>query len=211
MPHPYLVNTNTLYSTPDMVPDKRIREVLDFWFASPGAPEHNRTRAVWFKKDDTFDSEIRRRFGGLIDEALTGRLDSWRDTVEGTVAYIVVLDQFTRNVHRGTPKSFAGDPRALAAARETVAAGVDRDLPGVWRQFVYLPFEHAEDLVTQEESVRLFRQLAHDVPEVDIVTYAERHHAVIARFGRFPHRNAILGRQSTPEEEAFLREPGSSF
>lgn len=195
-----------------MATDPRIREVLDFWFAAPGTPEHNRTRAVWFKKDDTFDAGIGRRFGALIDEALVGSLDGWRTTMEGAVAYIIVLDQFTRNVHRGTPKSFAGDAQALAAARKLVASGADRALPGVHRQFVYLPFEHAEDMASQEESLRLFRGLANDDPALaDLVTWAERHHAVVARFGRFPHRNGLLGRTSTPEEQAFLREPGSSF
>lgn len=192
--------------------DARITQVLDFWFAPPGHAEHNRTRAVWFKKDDTFDAEIRERFGVLMDDASTGALDAWDATVEGALAKIVVLDQFTRNAFRGTPRSFAGDARALATARVLVAKGADRALPGVRRLFVYLPYEHAEDLATQEESLRLFRTLAADEPaHADLVTWAEQHHAIVARFGRFPHRNAILGRKSTPEEEAFLREPGSSF
>jgi uncharacterized protein (DUF924 family) len=192
--------------------DARITQVLNLWFAPPGEPEHNRTRAVWFKKDDAFDAQIRERFGPLIESAFAGALDAWDDTVEGALAKIVVLDQFTRNAFRGTPRSFAGDARALATARVLVAKGADRALPGVRRLFVYLPFEHAEDLATQEESLRLFRTLATDEPaHADLVTWAEQHHAIVARFGRFPHRNAILGRKSTPEEEAFLREPGSSF
>lgn len=187
-------------------------DVLDFWFAPPGDPEHNRTRAVWFKKDDAFDAVIRKRFGGVIDLALAGALANWRATVDGAVAEIVVLDQFTRNAFRNTARAFAGDAAALASARALVTSGADRTLPGVRRQFVYLPFEHAEDLATQEESLRLFRGLAKDDPALaDLVVWAERHHAVVARFGRFPHRNAILGRTSTPQEEAFLREPGSSF
>jgi uncharacterized protein (DUF924 family) len=185
--------------------------VLDFWFAPKGDAEHNRARAVWFKKDDAFDAAIRTRFGPLIERALDGAIAQWSATPDGAVAEIVVLDQFTRNAYRDTPRAFAGDVRALAAARALIASGADRALPGVRRQFAYLPFEHAEDLATQEESVRLFKQLARDDHEADIVTYAERHHAVIARFGRFPHRNAILGRESSPEEQAFLREPGSSF
>jgi uncharacterized protein (DUF924 family) len=191
--------------------DARTQEVLDFWFAPAGDPEHNKTRMVWFRKDAHFDEQIRERFGPLIVEALSSGLVGWNATVGGAVAEIIVLDQFTRNAYRDTARAFAGDARALAAARELVARGVDRTLPGVHRQFVYLPFEHAEDLRTQEESLRLFRQLARDDPQVDIVVYAERHHAIIARFGRFPHRNAVLGRPSTPEEEAFLSEPGSSF
>lgn len=187
------------------------QSVLDFWFAPKGEAEHNRSRAVWFKKDNTFDAAIRTRFGVLIERALDGAIAQWNATPDGAVAEIVVLDQFTRNAYRDTPRAFAGDARALAAARTLIATGADRALPGVRRQFAYLPFEHAEDLATQEESVRLFKQLARDDPQADIVAYAERHHAIIARFGRFPHRNAILGRESTPEEQAFLREPGSSF
>jgi uncharacterized protein (DUF924 family) len=192
----------------DMTP----QHVLDFWFAPPSDAEHNRTRAVWFKKDDAFDAEIRRRFGGLIDVALAGALEAWRTTTDGTLAYIITLDQFTRNTHRGTAKSFAGDAQALAAARALVASGAHRALPGVRRQFVYLPFEHAEDLAMQDESMRLFTALAADEPTLaDLPTWAEKHRVIVARFGRFPHRNAILGRTSTPEEAAFLREPGSSF
>lgn len=186
--------------------------VLDFWFAPPGDPEHNRTRAVWFKKDDAFDAEVRTRFGAAIELALAGALAGWRATADGAVAEIVVLDQFTRNAFRNTARAFVGDASALTAARALVASGADRALPGVRRQFVYLPFEHGEDLATQEESLRLFRKLAQDDPALaDLVAWAERHHAVVARFGRFPHRNGLLGRTSTPEEEAFLREPGSSF
>jgi uncharacterized protein (DUF924 family) len=190
----------------------RSQEVMDFWFAAPGDPEHNKTRTVWFRKDDVFDAQIRRRFGALIEEALAGGLTGWSATAAGAVARIVVLDQFTRNAYRGTARAFAGDARALAAARELVAGGADRTLPGVQRQFVYLPFEHAEDLQMQEECLRLFKQLAHDEPQLgDLVVWAERHHAIIARFGRFPHRNAILGRESSAEEAAFLRESGSGF
>lgn len=189
-----------------------VAHVLDFWFAPPGDAQHDRTRAVWFKKDDAFDTQIRERFGPLIESALTGALDAWDETVDGALAKIVVLDQFTRNAFRGTARSFAGDARALATARRLVAKNADRTLPGVRRLFVYLPYEHAEDLATQEESLGLFRTLAADEPaHADLVPWAQQHHVIVARFGRFPHRNAILGRKSTPEEEAFLREPGSSF
>jgi uncharacterized protein (DUF924 family) len=190
----------------------RIREVLDFWFGAPEDPHHNRTRAEWFRKDDAFDAEIRRRFGACIDEVLTGALDHWRTTTDGALAYVVTLDQFTRNAHRGTPKSFAGDTQALAAARAVVASGADRVLPGVRRQFLYLPFEHAEDMGMQDESMRLLGQLAQEEPALaDLPIWAGKHRVIIARFGRFPHRNAILGRPNTPEEEAFLKEAGSSF
>lgn len=192
--------------------DPRARDVIDFWFAPPGDPEHNRTRAVWFKKVDALDAAIHTRFGGLIEEALVGSLAAWAATPEGALAKIIVLDQFTRNAFRNTPKSFAGDARALAVAKALVESGADRTRPGVHRQFIYLPFEHAEDLATQEESLRLFRSLAADEPELaGLVTWAERHHTIVARFNRFPHRNKILGRRNTAEEEAFLKEPGSSF
>lgn len=192
--------------------DPRIAEVLAFWFGAPGDPHRDKTRAEWFRKDDAFDAEIRRRFGALIDEALAGALETWRITTAGTLAYIITLDQFTRNAHRGTAKSFAGDAQALAAARALVASGADRTLPGVRRQFAYLPFEHAEDLAMQNESMRLFTALGTDEPTLaDLAVWAEKHRVIVARFGRFPHRNAILGRTSTPEEDVFLREPGSSF
>ncbi len=191
---------------------ENIREVLAFWFGAPLDAHHNKTREQWFRKDDAFDAEIRSRFGTLIDDALDGKLAPWTATTDGALAQILVLDQFTRNAFRGTPRSFAGDAQALSLARTLVADGRDRTLPGVRRSFVYLPFEHAEDLATQDQSLVLFKQLARDEPEhASLTTWAERHHAIIARFGRFPHRNAILGRPSTPEEEAFLREPGSSF
>jgi uncharacterized protein (DUF924 family) len=192
--------------------DARIRDVLAFWFGAPGAAHHDKTRPEWFRKDTAFDSEIRMRFATLIEEALEGRLAPWSTTADGAVAQILLLDQFTRNAFRDTPRAFAGDAQALSAARALVAEGRDRTLPGVRRMFVYLPFEHAENFQMQEQSLRLFGQLGRDEPQhADLLNWAERHHAVIARFGRFPHRNAILGRQSTPEEEAFLKEPGSSF
>jgi uncharacterized protein (DUF924 family) len=192
--------------------DARIGDVLAFWFGAPGDAHHNTTRPEWFRKDDAFDAEIRTRFASLIGEALDGRLASWAATAEGAVAQILVLDQFTRNAFRDTPRAFAGDAQALSAARALVAEGRARTLPGVRRMFVYLPFEHAESLQMQEQSLRLFGQLGRDEPQhADLLNWAERHHAVVARFGRFPHRNAILGRKSTPEEEAFLKEPGSSF
>ena len=195
-----------------MAEDTRIREVLEFWFGAPGDPHHNRSRAEWFRKDAVFDAEIHNRFGALIDEALTGAIDHWAATPEAALARIVVLDQFTRNAHRDTPKAFAGDARALEAAQTLVATGADLKLPPLYRQFAYLPFEHAESLAAQDESMRLFTLLAKTEPALaDLPTWAERHRAIIVRFGRFPHRNAILGRASTPQEEEFLSEPGSSF
>lgn len=186
--------------------------VLDFWFRAPGEAEYHRPREVWFRKDDAFDAQIRSRFGALIEQALAGTLDDWAAHPASAVAQIVVLDQFTRNVFRGTARAFAGDVRALAAAKTLVAAGTDRAMPAVRRQFVYLPFEHSEDLAMQNESMRLFTQLARDEPSLaDLPVWAEKHRVIVARFGRFPHRNAALGRASTPAEVEFLKQPGSGF
>jgi uncharacterized protein (DUF924 family) len=186
--------------------------VMDFWFGRHGDRGRNTPRRQWFEKSDAFDEQIRNRFGTLIPRAIAGELQTWSADPEGAVAQILVLDQFTRNVFRGQAQAFAGDPRALAAARALVDAGTDRTLPGVQRMFVYLPFEHAEDMAAQNESLRLFGQLEVEAPEVgDMLVWAQRHHDIIARFGRFPHRNAALGRASTAEEIEFLKQPGSGF
>lgn len=184
-------------------------EVLAFWFGEAGA---NEPRAEWFKKDAAFDAAIRQRFGPTIELALEGGLLDWSHRPDSSLARILLLDQFTRNAFRDTPRAFEGDPLALAEARAMVASGRDRQLPPLRQAFVYLPFEHAEDLAMQDESVRLFGQLtALDPARADMLDYARRHRDVIARFGRFPHRNASLGRASTPEEQAFLAQPGSRF
>jgi uncharacterized protein (DUF924 family) len=186
--------------------------VMDFWFGRHGDRGRDTPRQQWFVKSDSFDAQIRDRLGMLFPRAIAGDLQSWSAEPESAVAQILVLDQFTRNVFRGSAQAFAGDARALAAARALVDAGTDRKLSGVQRQFVYLPFEHAEDIGAQNEALRLFAQLERDAPEVgDLMSWAQRHHDVIARFGRFPHRNAALGRASTPEEIEFLKQPGSSF
>ena len=192
--------------------DPSAREVLDFWFGAPGTPAHGTTRAEWFRKSEAFDAEIAQRFGPLIEQALRGELRAWDAQADEGLARILVLDQFTRNVFRESPRAFAGDALALEAARAMVAAGRDTSLLPVQRSFVYLPYEHAEDLGVQDESVRLFTQLQAVAPGMDnVLDYAHRHRAVIARFARFPHRNAWLGRESTAEEIAFLQEPGSRF
>lgn len=191
------------------------QDVLDFWFGAPGSPDDGQPRRAWFVKKDAFDETIRTRFGAVIAQALAGGLQDWDAAgPQGVLARILVLDQFTRNAHRGTPAAFAGDALALAAARDLVAQGTDRALPPLQRSFVYMPFEHAEDAAMQGQAVELFTALAaeHPAPHVeDALDYARRHQTVIARFGRFPHRNAILGRASTPEEAEFLRQPGARF
>jgi len=188
------------------------QRVLDFWFGPVGSAEYGQQREVWFRKDTAVDTDIAHRFGSLIEAALAGGLRDWAGQAESALARIVLLDQFTRNVFRATPRAFAGDALALAAARAMVAAKQDEALLPVQRSFVYLPFEHAEDIAAQDESLRLFDALVRAAPELaGFRDYAQRHRDIVARFGRFPHRNAVLGRESTPEEIAFLREPGSGF
>jgi uncharacterized protein (DUF924 family) len=182
--------------------------VLGFWF---GAPPFSR-RAEWFRKDAAFDGQIRQRFGSLNKSALRGAIDAWRADPLPALARLIVLDQFSRNLHRNSARAFAGDALALVAAQDIVARGWDSGYAPVQRWFVYLPFEHAEDVAMQRESLRLFAGLAHDAPdEADTVEWAQKHHDVIQRFGRFPHRNVALGRVSTAEELEFLAQPGSGF
>ena len=181
--------------------------VLDFWFAGSGTP-----RAEWFKKDGAFDALVAERFGTLIEQALSGGLTEWAHEPGSALAQVIVLDQFTRNVLRDTARAFAGDAQALPAARAMVARGDDLALHPLRRLFVYLPFEHAEDSAMQHESLRLFAALsAAETSLASFEDYARRHAEIIERFGRFPHRNALLGRQSTAEELAFLQQPGSRF
>lgn len=197
------------------------QEVLDFWFGPPEDPGHGQSRPAWFRKDPAFDALIQQRFGALVQQALDGGLASWSDAdvspdPRTALALILVLDQFTRNVARAAGQvpaaAFAGDRQALALARSLVDSGRHLNLNGVQRQFAYLPFEHAEDMTMQRESVALFGQLANDEPTLaDLQMWAQRHFDIVQRFGRFPHRNAALGRASTPEEAAFLQTPGSGF
>jgi uncharacterized protein (DUF924 family) len=185
--------------------------VLDFWFGAPGSPTRGAARAEWFRKDEKFDDEIRRRVGDAVAIALAGGFGEWCTTAEGSLARILLLDQFTRNIFRGTARAFAGDERALATAEDAVARGFDRALPLRERWFMYMPFEHAESVDAQHRSLELFGALAREMGDDDALVWARKHADVIFRFGRYPHRNAILGRTSTPEEEAYLREPGAGF
>jgi uncharacterized protein (DUF924 family) len=188
------------------------RDVLDFWFGDPTSSTYGSSRVEWFRKDPAFDASIRDRFGALIERGLRGELEAWAATPLGALAQVIVLDQFTRNVFRETPRAFAGDARALNAARAMVGSRQDEELPPFQRAFVYLPFEHAEGIDMQHEAVRLYTRLvALDPAQASGLDYAERHRDIIERFGRFPHRNDILGRQSTPEEIEFLKTPSSGF
>jgi len=185
-------------------------EILEFWFGRPGTAEHGSSRRIWFRKDPVFDAEIWARFGVAIETALAGGFADWVSP-RGALARILLLDQFTRNCFRDTPRAFSGDAAALAAAEDVVARGDDRALAPLERWFVYLPYAHAESLYTQEQSLTLFRRLRDETGLAEPLPWAERHSAVIRLFGRFPHRNAILGRESTPEEIEFLKQPGSGF
>ncbi|WP_341889922.1 DUF924 family protein [Variovorax sp. YR752] len=186
-----------------MQPDARA--VLDFWFGDQPA-----ARAEWFRKDPAFDAQIRERFGALVEAVLAGA--SFGDSAAERLARIVVLDQFTRNTFRDTPRAFAGDGLARSLAQAMTEVGDDLQLPPWQRAFAYLPFEHAEDEALQDVSVRCFEALAQEAPALrDMLDYALKHREVIRRFGRFPHRNTILGRKSTAEELAFLEQPGSRF
>jgi uncharacterized protein (DUF924 family) len=191
----------------------RIDEILSFWFGEPRNEQqyYDERRKLWFAADPQIDQDIRNRFLGDYERAATQELQEWAVTPRSALAHILLYDQFPRNIFRGTPRAFATD----ALARETTAYFLhsqgDRQLHSVERQFVYLPLMHSEDLTDQQRAVSLFQQLAQDDPLVDSVSYALRHHEIIARFGRFPHRNAILGRASTSEEIKFLQQPDSSF
>lgn len=187
------------------------QEVLDFWFGAPGSPEYCRPREAWFRKSDAFDDAIRARFLDVQRQAADAGLQSWQSTPESLLALILALDQFPRNLFRGSRRAFATDAQALAAAQSAVARGFDRLLCPVQRWFVYLPFEHAESLEMQQTCMDLFAGLRDDPDSAGSIDYARRHFEIIARFGRFPHRNAVLGRVSTPEEAAFLQQPGSGF
>ena len=193
--------------------------VLDFWFsnASGDTPIAQALQKLWWSKNEVVDSDIRNRFGGLVETAASGQLDDWATDPRGRLALILLFDQFPRNMYRDTPRAFAYDTLAGKLALPGIAAGADRTLRAIERVFFYLPLEHAESAELQERCVALFTALAAGVPEDDrktftgYVDYAVRHRDVIHRFGRFPHRNHILGRVSTPEETAFLKQPGSSF
>ncbi|MBT9598480.1 MAG: DUF924 domain-containing protein [Vitreoscilla sp.] len=193
--------------------------VLGFWFGD--APATSATDPAcarrWWSKQDAVDQEIRDRFGALVQQAAAGALDAWAATPEGRLALIVLLDQFPRNMHRGTPAAFAHDVLARGHTLQGLEQGQFAPLLPVQKIFAYLPLEHAEDLALQDRCVALVQALRAEAPDAQAAVFdnylgfAERHREVIRRFGRFPHRNAILGRETTPEEAAFLMTPGSSF
>jgi uncharacterized protein (DUF924 family) len=199
--------------------DDEVEEVLGFWFGEldqegrAGAE----SKARWWRKDPAFDQLIRDRFGALHEAVSAGRRDAWLATPRGRLAFIIVLDQFSRNMFRGSGRMHDGDARAAKVAAEGVARGVDRQLAHDHRGFFYMPFMHSESLADQDRCVELcssWRDELSGPPReqvVGLLGYAEKHRDIVRRFGRFPHRNALLGRDSTPEEVEFLGQPGSSF
>lgn len=180
--------------------DPTANAVLEFWFA-------DETRPLWFAKSDDFDDKIRTEFGSLIDKAGAGELWDWRADSYGRLAEIVVLDQFSRNVHRGTPDAFKYDNVALILAQEAISQASFADLPTEFQTFTAMPFMHAENAQAHEMAVEIFRRIG----DKQTLDFEYQHKAIIERFGRYPHRNAILGRASTPDEVAFLREPNLFF
>ncbi|AKG21094.1 DUF924 family protein [Calothrix sp. 336/3] len=187
----------------------QVREILDFWFGSPEELEYGKPRKFWFSKQPEIDAEIRTRFLKDYEKAAAGYLDDWIEFPNTCLALILLLDQFPRNMFRDTPEAFATDWEALSTAQHAVAQAYDQELLPVQRWFIYLPFEHSENLEHQNQAVKLFQRLGNDSESASVIEYALRHRQVIAHFGRFPHRNAILGRISTAEEEEFLQEVGS--
>lgn len=193
--------------------------ILDFWFGDgkdDAAVATERAKLWWIKRDDT-DSAVRERFSAVVDKAARREFDAWAASPQGRLALIILTDQFPRNMYRNTPEAFAFDALARTWCKEGLRNKVHEALRPIERVFFYLPLEHSESLDDQDRSVALFRELVDSVGEpgrdvfAGFLDYARRHREVIARFGRFPHRNHILGRESTVEEIAFLNEPGSSF
>lgn len=193
--------------------DAAITEILDFWFGpltEQGLCAQPRN-ALWFQSSKETDAYCKERFGKHLERASNDELAHWQTSDEGLIALIILLDQFSRNIHRGTPAAFESDALALRYAIKAVNTGREQQLPAIHRAFLYMPLEHCESLEMQEQCVTLFEKLAEEVPDEQIISFtrfAAAHRDVIARFGRFPHRNDILGRQSSPEERAHLESHG---
>lgn len=191
--------------------------LLDWWFGSARSPDEIAADKgkLWFGK--RHDRQAHERFGDQVEQALAGGLTDWAQRPEGWLALVLLLDQLPRMIFRDSPKAFSGDLRAQALVAQGMAAGFDRQLEPIQRVFVYLVLEHCENLAVQNEAVSRFIELTREQPEADRAVfednldYAERHQKIIAQFGRFPHRNAVLGRESTAEEVEFLNRPGSRF
>ena len=176
------------------------QEVIDFWFNELEPKQ-------WWQKDDRLDSMIQKRFGYLHSQAKAGELFTWRKTALGSLAEVIVLDQFSRNIYRDTPDSFACDPMALALAQFAISKNLEKQLSDIQCSFLYMPFMHSESKLIHVEAVKLYEALGIQ----NSLDFEYQHKAIIDRFGRYPHRNKILGRSSTEEEKAFLKQPNSGF
>lgn len=176
------------------------KDIINFWFSEIESK-------LWFKKDDDFDQLLCDRYGELHHRAARAELFPWRGSAEGRLAEVIVLDQFSRNMFRDSPKAFASDPLALALAQEAVSLGFDQQLEPQKRTFLYMPYMHSESLVIHDQALELFTDLGRE----NNLDFEKRHRVIIEKFGRYPHRNKLLGRQSTVAEYEFLTQPGSSF
>lgn len=189
---------------------ERARALIDFWFGSPGDPDRENHRPIWFRSTPEYDETLRRRFLADYAAAAAGALSAWESTASGALALLILLDQIPRNIFRDTPRAYDTDAAARAAADRAVSRGFDTQVPAAWRLFFYMPFHHSENLADQRRAqalaapLRAERDPAGDPERGSLGRYGVSYPEVIARFGRFPHRNRILGRQSTPEELAFL-------
>lgn len=199
--------------------DEQARDVVEFWFTAGEntTPTIDSRMDRWFSADPAFDAQIGARFGALVERASAGELDGWAATPEGRLALILLLDQFRRHIHRGSAEAFARDQQALKLCVEGARAGVYRRLPPLQQAFFFMPLQHAENLKVQDKSVSIYAALVDGVSEtlketlLTFAQFAELHRDIIASFGRFPHRNPVLGRASTPEEEAYLSDGGQTF
>lgn len=194
----------------------RAQAILTFWFGNLEEPGYGEYRKTWFTKDADFDAQIRQHFLADTEKAAAGEYAHWQTTPTSAVALLLLFDQFPRNLYRGSDRSFATDAQALKVAQHLVTTGADKTLSAAYRFFIYVPFEHSEEIAHQHRCVELMEALIQDIPEIDPglkagLDYAIRHRDVIEQFGRFPHRNEILNRPSTPAEIAFLKQPGSRF
>ena len=193
--------------------------VLDFWFGTAGSATEiaGRQRKLWFGKSLANDQVVTERFSTTLVSATAGQFNQWASTPRGRLALLIVFDQFPHHIHRDQPQAFATDPQALAFSQHALATGEDKQLTPIERVFLYLPLEHAESIALQDLSVSLYEEMAGDASADEhalfenFLDYARKHRDVVARFGRFPHRNAILGRESTADELEFLTQPGSRF
>jgi uncharacterized protein (DUF924 family) len=183
------------------------QQVLSFWFGAPSSPDFGQSRSFWFQSTPEIDLEIKKMFEASYHAAIKGELNELSRTPEGCLALVLMYDQFPRNMYRNTPQAFATDSKALEVANSAIDKGFDKDLPMIQRKFLYMPFMHSERLEDQNRCIELLTELG----EPQGIDYAIRHRDILARFGRFPHRNGILGRESTAEEIEFLQQPNSSF